>query len=97
MTESRSHLTTANRLAKKFNTEYNRGQGADIQTADFAIEVETPESIGDAGRQLQGYQIDVFVAGTNQDAVDRALERYKNSSIGVMNNQGEIIKRSSRG
>ena len=31
MTENRSHKTTANRIAKKFNTEYNSGEGVDIK------------------------------------------------------------------
>jgi len=29
MAESRSHKTTANRIAKKMNTEYNNGKGVD--------------------------------------------------------------------
>jgi hypothetical protein len=28
MTESRSHKTTANRIAKKFKTDYNSGKGS---------------------------------------------------------------------
>ena len=97
MTESKSHATTANLIARKFNTEYNRGQGADIQTSNIAIEVETPDTIKDAGRQLQGHRKNVYVAVTNQNAVSSALEYYKNSTIGVMDNQGNILKPSSRG
>ena len=33
MPESRSHKTTANRLAAQRGAEYNRGAGADIKTA----------------------------------------------------------------
>ena len=40
MMESRSHKTTANQLAKKFKTDYNQGQGADMQAGNVAIEVE---------------------------------------------------------
>ena len=96
MPESRSHKATANRLAHKHKTEYNQGQGPDIKTPKITIEVETPESVPDAGRQLRGYQGPVYVAGTNQEAVDRALDRYEDSTIGVMDKQGKIIKRSSR-
>ena len=52
MSESRSHKTTANRLAAQYNAEYNRGPGADIKAGGITIEVETPETVADAGRQL---------------------------------------------
>ena len=96
MTESRSHKTAANRLANMHNTEYNQGQGPDIKSDDITIEVETPDSVDDAGRQLQGHRGPVYVAGTNQQAIEKALERYENTTIGVMDNQGNIIKDSSR-
>ena len=96
MSESRSHKVTANRLASKYDTEYNPGHGPDIKTEDITIEVETSKSVADAGRQLKGHQGPVYVAGTNQEAVNKALERYKDTTIGVMDNQGTIIKDSSR-
>ncbi len=46
MAESRSHKTTANRIAKKMNTEYNDGKGVDIKSTNATIEVETPETVG---------------------------------------------------
>ena len=94
--ESRSHKTTANRIAGLCDTEYNQGQGADIKTDDIAVEVETPETVGDAPRQLQGHQKPVYIAGTNQNAVDKALEVADGTTIGVMDNQGNIVKPSSR-
>ena len=66
------------------------------QAKGVTIEVETPETVGDAGRQLRGYRGPAYVAGTNRKAVRLALERYRDSTIGVMDNQGNIIKRSSR-
>ena len=96
MTESRSHKTTANRLAARFGAEYNEGPGADIKSEGITIEVETPETVADAGRQLGGYRHPVYVAGTNKEAVDQAMERYGDSTIGVMDNQGNIIKPSTR-
>ena len=58
--------------------------------------METPETVAGAGRQLSGRRGAVYVAGTNRDAVNRALERYRDSTIGVMDNRGNIIKRSTR-
>ncbi len=96
MSESRSHKTTANRVAARYGAEYNQGKGVDVKTPNIAIEVETPESVLDAGRQLQGHRGEVYVAGTNQDAVERALARYSETTIGVMDNQGNVIKPSTR-
>jgi hypothetical protein len=97
MSETRSHKIAANRIAKKFKADYNEGPGADIQTPKVAVEVETEESIGDASRQLQGFQKPVYVAGTTTKAVEKALEKYEGTTIGVMDNQGNIVKKSTRG
>ena len=97
MPESRSHAATANRIARNIGTDYNRGPGADIQTDRVVIEVETPDSVGDASRQLRGHKKPVYVAGTNHKAVLLALEVTNGTTIGVMDNQGNIIKPSTRG
>jgi hypothetical protein len=75
MTESRSHEITANRLAKKFGTEYNTGKGVDINTDSIAVEVETPETVADGLRQFLGHKKPVYIAGTNKEAIHMALER----------------------
>ena len=83
-------------LQKKFGAEYNTGKGVDIQTRDTAIEVETPDTVSDAHRQLQGHKKPVFIACTNQEAVQKALEKTEETTIGVMDNQGNIIRNSAR-
>ena len=75
MSESRSHKTAANRLAAQHDAEYNQGPGVDIKADHVTIEVETPETVADAGRQLRGCRGPVYVAGTNNEAVERALDR----------------------
>ena len=50
------HDRVARELAEKKGVAYNRGAGADIQGSRQVIEVETPDTIGDAGRQLQVVQ-----------------------------------------
>ncbi len=96
MTESRSHKTTSNRIAKKLNSEYNNGKGVDIKSSKATVEVETPETVGDAPRQLRGHRGPAYIAGTNKAAVDKALEVTQGTTIGVMDNQGNIIKKSTR-
>ena len=90
------HDTTAQRIADKKGVSYNEGQGPDIKTSRQTIEVETINTIPDAGRQLQGHKGPVYVAGANDAATKVALEYYEDTTIGVMNSSGEILKRSTR-
>ena len=85
MAESRSHKTTANRIAKKMKTEYNDGKGVDIKSTNATIEVETPETVADAPGQLRGHRGPAYIAGTNKEAVKKAIETTKGTTIGVMN------------
>lgn len=96
MTESKSHKALANKLAKKYRTEYNQGAGADIQASNIAIEVETEDTVKDASRQLQGHKKRVYVACTNKKALEQAIDHYAGTTIGVMDNNMKIRKRSTR-
>jgi len=96
MSKQSKHDRVARAIASKKGTEYNAGAGADIQTSRQVIEVETPRTVGDAGRQLQGHRKPAYVAVTDKSAVRDALERYEGTSIGVMDPQGNIVKRSTR-
>ncbi len=96
MPESRSHKTAANRIAQKLGAEYNDGEGVDVKSRRGTVEVETPETVADATGQLRGHRGPVYIAGTNQDAVDKALEVTQGTTIGVMDNQGKVVKRSTR-
>ena len=96
MAESRSHKTTSNRIANKYGVEYNNVEGVDIVSNRATVEVETPDTVQDGLRQLQGYHGSVYIAGTNQEAVDNAIEATKGTTIGVMDNQGNIVKSSTR-
>ena len=90
------HDATAERVAGARGAEYNRGQGADIRTGRQVIEVETTRTIKDAGRQLQGHRGPVYVAGADDEATAAALERYEDTTIGVMDPSGKILRSSSR-
>lgn len=96
MNESRSHKTTANRIAKKLKTEYNCGDGIDIKSKSGNVEVETPETVADAPGQLRGHRGPSYIAGTNKAAVEKAIEVTKGTTIGVMDSQGKIVKKSTR-
>ena len=90
------HDTTADRLARKEGVEYNRSQGPDVKSTRRAIEVETTETVQDGFRQLQGFNKPVYIAGADAAATKAALEAAKGTTVGVMNSQGQIVKRSTR-
>jgi hypothetical protein len=90
------HDEVAQMLAQRYGTEYNRAKGPDVQASHITIEVESAGTIADAGRQLQGHRGPVYVAGTNQRATEAALERYRGTTIGVMDEHGSILKPSTR-
>ena len=93
---STKHDETAQRIADKKGVSYNRGPGPDIKTSSQVIEVETADTIADASRQLRGYRCPVYVAGADDAATQAALEHYKDTTIGVMDASGKILKRSRR-
>ena len=90
------HDKTARRIADAKGAEYNRGQGPDIKAPRHVIEVETIDTIPEAAQQLQGYKGPVYVAGADERATAAALDYYEDTTIGVMNPSGEILKSSSR-
>ena len=89
------HDETAKHIAEQKGVDYNKGQGPDIKTPRQTIEVETPNTIGDAGRQLQGHKGPVYVAVTDDKAIPKAVERYDDTTIGVMDSSGKVVKSSS--
>jgi hypothetical protein len=96
MSESRSHQVAANRIAEKYGTSYNDGKGVDIKSPRVTVEVETAETVAEAPAQLRGHRGPAYVAGANKEAVAAALDVTKAMTIGVMDNQGNIVKRSTR-
>ena len=90
------HDKTAEQIAENKGVSYNKGPGPDIKTPRQTIEVETPNTIGDAGRQLQGHRGPVYVAVTDDKDIPKAMERYDGTTIGVMDSSGKVVKPSSR-
>lgn len=93
---SKKHDDVAKKIAKKYKVDYNQGQGADIQSSRAVVEVETSSTAQDGLRQLQGYRKPVYIAGADKQAIEKALEVTKGTTIGVMDQNGNIIKRSAR-
>jgi hypothetical protein len=96
MGENKAHKATVNRVIQRYGGEYNSAKGADIKSHLGTIEVETEKTVSQAPTQLQGYRGPVYIAGTNKEAVQKALETTKNTTIGVMDNKGNVVKHSIR-
>ena len=90
------HDQTASQLARKDGVEYNRGQGPDVVSPRRAIEIETAETARDGLRQLRGFRKPVYIAGADAEATKAALAATENTTVGVMDPQGTIIRRSTR-
>lgn len=91
------HDQAAQRLARKLGADYNRGKGPDVQTENQVTETETVNTIADAARQLSGFKKPVYVQGADAAATQKAVERYGDTTIGVRDPQGKIVRRSTRG
>lgn len=90
------HDKIAERLARKFNTEYKSDKGIDVVTSSKVIEVETkkesiPQGIGQVVKSSKPRYIAV-----NKLNIKNALEATERTGIGVMGPFGKIIKRASR-
>lgn len=90
------HDKTAERLARKEGVEYNQGQGPDVNSSRRAIEVETADTASDGLRQLRGFTKPVYIAGADAEATKAALDAAQDTTVGVMDLQGRILKRSTR-
>jgi len=90
------HDEIANKLAKKFKTEYKSDKGIDLVTPDKVIEVETKKaSLSQGIGQVVKSQKARYLA-VNKINIDNALEATKGTGVGVMGEAGRIIKKASR-
>jgi len=90
------HDQIAEKLAKKFGVEYQKQKGVDIVTKDRVMEVETKKNgiaqgIGQVKRSPKARYLAV-----NQVNIKNALQATQGTGIGVMQSNGEIVKRAGR-
>ena len=90
------HDKIAKKIATKYVTEYNPGKGPDVQTPNKVIEVEPDiNTISDGIRQLRGYKRSRYIAFPNR-VIPEALEKLKDTKIGVMDQNGNIRRRAEK-
>ena len=90
------HDEIANKLAKKFNTEYKSDKGIDLVLRDKVIEIETKKnSLSQGIGQVVKSQKARYLA-VNKININNAFEETKGTGVGVMSDTGRIIKKASR-
>jgi len=95
MTKSK-HDEIAEKLARKFRTEYKKHKGIDIVTRGRVIEVETKkDSLSQSKKQVQRSSKARYLA-VNKPNIKNALKATKGTGIGVMSQAGRIVKKAGR-
>ena len=90
------HDEIANKLAKKFKTEYKSDKGIDLVLKDKVIEVEIKkDSLSQGINQVVKSQKARYLA-VNKINTNNALDATKGTGVGVMSETGRIIKKATR-
>lgn len=90
------HDQIAKKLATKFNTEYKSQKGIDIVLPDRVIEVETKKGCLEQGISQVEKSDKARYLAVNKINETNAIEATKGTGIGVMNQNGKIIKKAGR-
>lgn len=90
------HDQIAEKLARKYNTEYKSDKGIDLVTRSRVIEVETKsDSIRQGINQVVKSSKARYLA-VNKQNIQNALEATENTGIGVIGPTGKILKKAAR-
>jgi hypothetical protein len=87
---NKAHAATVRRLSERYGL--SSGRSFDLMGADLIIEVETAATVADGVRKLLQAGGRRFVAMTNQESVEDALQIAGTTDIGVMSPRGDIVK-----
>ena len=93
---SKNHDIVANRIAKKFNVFYNAGRGPDIMKYPMVVEVVLSSEVEKGMKYLEDFEGPSYLAGVTSKAIEKARKTTKGTCIGVMDQYGKILKRSTR-
>ena len=93
---SKVHDIVAKRIAKKFKTPYNAGYGPDIHKYPLVVEVVMAGGVEKGIQEIEDFDGPTYIAGATPLAVERAKTATRGTSIGVLDQLGRIVKRSTR-
>ena len=89
---NKAHTATLNRICHRYGFSSNPDGPHDISAEDFIIEVETSASIPEAVQRLKSNNQPVYIAITNKEGIKFATEMVKDTPIGVMDPQGNVVR-----
>jgi hypothetical protein len=87
---NKAHAATVRRLAERYGVQ--PGVQCDLLGPGWVIEVETAATVAAGIQKLLNETGRRFVAMTNRESIQDALELTKSTEIGVMSPQGDIVK-----
>jgi hypothetical protein len=87
---NKAHAATVRRLAQRYGVQ--PGVECDLLGSGWVIEVETAATVAAGIQKLLHETGRRFVAMTNRESIQDALELTKATEIGVMSPQGDIVK-----
>lgn len=90
-------IAVAKALAEKHGARYRRGRGPDIRTEKITINVETARTLRTACGRLRGFRGPVYIACANDADIETARGIIAGKTVGLMNSEGRILKKSTRG
>ena len=94
--ESRKHREIAEKIATQKSASYHSDRGVDIRTTEQAIEVEVDSGkFPEAKKQLAGTTKTPYLAVPN-NLLSKALDFVDGTRLGVMNENGNIVKRGRK-
>jgi len=91
---NKAHVATANRIARRYGVEMSPENNSELLTPDGLIRVETGATIARRVRSLKRHDGPAYIAVTNREALGDALRAAHGSRVGVMDPQGNIVKRA---
>ena len=83
-----------NRIAQRYGVRPTPDGPFDIQAENFSIDVETSASLDEAVEKLRIQSGPVYIAVTNKEGIHLALSKTEDTTIGIMDPQGGIVRNS---
>ncbi len=94
--EDRSHKAVANRIARKFGTEYPAAKGADVQSRRATVEVENPKTVSEALHNSRDIAPPSILRGQTGKLSRMHWKPQKARRSASIDKQGNTVKPSTR-
>lgn len=89
---NKAHTATLHRVAKRYEIKIHPDSQYDLECSAFVIEVETSATLSSAVERLTRATRPSYIAVTNKEGLQAAIERTEGTIIGVMDPQGNVLR-----